>query len=58
VAFTFLARRLSLLTIPKAFSPRRAEQNAGAEDLILSKEDIDRIDAAFPIGPRRPLPTK
>jgi diketogulonate reductase-like aldo/keto reductase len=47
-----------LLTIPKASSPRHAEENAGAGDLILSKEDIDRIDAALPIGPQRPLPTK
>jgi diketogulonate reductase-like aldo/keto reductase len=47
-----------LLTIPKASSPRHAEQNAGAGDLILSKADIDRIGAAFPIGPQRPLPTK
>jgi diketogulonate reductase-like aldo/keto reductase len=47
-----------LLTIPKPSSPRHAEQNAGAGDVILSKEDIDRIDAAFPIGPQRSLPTK
>jgi diketogulonate reductase-like aldo/keto reductase len=58
VALAFLTRRLSLLTILKASSPRHAEENAGAGDLILSKEYIDRIDAAFPIGPQRPLPTK
>jgi diketogulonate reductase-like aldo/keto reductase len=58
VALAFLTRRLSLLTIPKASSPRHAEENAGTGDLILSKEDIDRIGVVFPIGPQRPLPTK
>jgi diketogulonate reductase-like aldo/keto reductase len=57
VALAFLTRRPSLLTIPKASSQGHAEENAGAGDLLLSKEEIDRIDAVFPIDPARPLPT-
>jgi diketogulonate reductase-like aldo/keto reductase len=57
VALAFLTRRPSLLTIPKASSPQHAEENAGAGDLLLSKEEIDRVDAVFPVGPQRPLPT-
>lgn len=56
VALAFLTRRPSLLTIPKASSPQHTEENAGAGDLVLSKEEIERIDAVFPVGPPRPLP--
>jgi diketogulonate reductase-like aldo/keto reductase len=47
----FLTRRPSLFAIPKASSPRHVEENAGAGALRLSKEDVERIDRAFPLGP-------
>lgn len=52
VALRFLTRRSPLFTIPKASHPDRAADNAGAGDLRLSQDEIARIDAAFPVGPR------
>jgi diketogulonate reductase-like aldo/keto reductase len=58
VALAFLVRRPSLFTIPKASDPQHAAENAGAGKLPLTEEEIARIDAAFPRGPRpRGLPT-
>ena len=57
VALRFLVRRPSLFTIPKASNPAHAEENAGADDLRLTKAEIARIDQAFPLGARpRELP--
>lgn len=57
VALRFLVRRRSLFTIPKASSPEHAADNAGAGALRLTEAELDRIDAAFPLGPRpRRLP--
>lgn len=57
VALRFLVRRPSLFTIPKASSPEHAADNAGACALRLTEAELDRIDAAFPLGPRqRQLP--
>jgi len=57
VTLAFLTRRPALFAIPKAASAAHAAENAGAGDLVLSPDDIARIDAAFPIGPRpRTLP--
>jgi diketogulonate reductase-like aldo/keto reductase len=49
VALAFLTRRPSLFTIPKAATPQHAAENAGAQDLRLSEEEIAGIDAAFPL---------
>jgi len=58
VALRFLVRRPPLFTIPKASHPERAEENAGAGDLRLTDDEIARISAAFPPGPKpRELPT-
>ena len=58
VALRFLVRWPTLFTIPKAGRPDHAAENAGAGDLELTKADLARIDAAFPLGPRpRELPT-
>jgi diketogulonate reductase-like aldo/keto reductase len=58
VALAFLVRRPSLFTIPKASDPDHADENAGAGKLHLTEEEIARIYAAFPRGPRpRGLPT-
>jgi diketogulonate reductase-like aldo/keto reductase len=52
VALAFLTRRPSLFAIPKASSLAHAAENAGAGELRLTDAEIDRIDAAFPRGPR------
>jgi diketogulonate reductase-like aldo/keto reductase len=57
VALQFLVRRPSLFAIPKASSPEHAAENAAAGTLALSDAEIERIDAAFPLGARpRGLP--
>jgi diketogulonate reductase-like aldo/keto reductase len=57
VALAFLTRLSRLFVIPKAAELAHVEDNAGAGDLQLSDDEIARIDAAFPRGPRpRALP--
>ena len=57
VALQFLLRHPETFVIPKAVALRHVTDNAGALELKLSAEDIDRIDAAFPRGkPPRALP--
>jgi diketogulonate reductase-like aldo/keto reductase len=57
VALRFLVRWPSLFTIPKAYRPEHAAENAGAGDLYLSPAELAMIDEAFPRGPRpRELP--
>jgi diketogulonate reductase-like aldo/keto reductase len=53
VALAFLVRRASLFAIPKSSNARRAVENAGAAKLGLRADEITRIEAAFPPGPRR-----
>ena len=58
VALRFLLRWPLLFTIPKAGRPEHAVENTGAGDLRLTAAELERIDHAFPLGPRRPvLPT-
>lgn len=57
VALRFLVREPGTFAIPKAASVRHVEENAAAGDLSLSAAELDRLDAAFPQGPARPLPT-
>lgn len=57
VALRFLVRRPTVFAIPKASRAAHADDNAGAGSLRLSEAELDRIDAAFPRGPRpRRLP--
>ncbi|HEY9380828.1 MAG TPA: aldo/keto reductase [Burkholderiales bacterium] len=57
VALSFIVRRPSVLTIPKASNVEHASENAGAGDLQLTDAEIARIDAAFPRGSKpRSLP--
>lgn len=57
VALAFLARNPGVFAIPKAAKASHAQDNAGALRLQLSDEDITRLDAAFPRGPKpRGLP--
>jgi len=58
VALAALVRRPSCFAIPKAADPEHAAANAAAGDLDLTGDEIRRIDAAFPRGPRQPgVPT-
>lgn len=50
VALAFLTRKPSLFTIPKAEQVEHVEDNAGGA-FELPKEDIARIDEAFPMTP-------
>ena len=50
IALAFLAQRA--FVIPKASTPEHASENAGAGDLRLSESELERIDAAFPRGPK------
>jgi len=52
VALRFLVRRPSLFAIPKATRPDHVEQNVEAGDLRLTEAELERIDEAFPLGPR------
>lgn len=54
VALAFLIRRPSVFAIPKAATPRHAEENAAAGDLVLTEDEIARIEQDFPRGPDRP----
>jgi len=57
VALAFLTRHPSVCAIPKAARASHVRDNAGALGLALQAEDIARLDAAFPRGPKpRGLP--
>lgn len=56
-ALAFLTRRPSVFAIPKTSHAARAAENAGAGDLVLDDAAIARLDAQFPRGPWRGLPT-
>lgn len=56
VALAFVTRRPSLFAIPKASSVAHVEENAGAADLRLTREEISLIDEAFASEPRPELP--
>ena len=59
VALAFLAREAPLFAIPKSGNVVHTEENAGAGAVHLSRGEIERIDGAFPLGPRqRSLPTR
>lgn len=50
IALAVLTHRA--FVIPKASTPEHAAENAGAGDLKLSERELERIDAAFPRGPK------
>ena len=58
VALRFLLRQPGIFAIPKAATLEHAAENAGAGEFRLSLADMERMDEAFPRGPRpRTLPT-
>ncbi len=56
VALRFLLRWPSVLTIPKAGRTTHVEENAGADRIELTPEDIRRLEREFPRGEARGLP--
>lgn len=52
VALAFLIRRPSVFAIPKASEIAHVMEDAGAEAVSLTAEDLRRIDEAFPLGSR------
>ncbi len=58
MALAFLLRHPSVLAIPKAGRVDHVVELAGAGDLVLSKDEVRRLEAAFPAPARKgPLPT-
>ena len=51
VALAFLARRPSAFVIPKSARADHVAELAPAGDLVLTRTEVDTIDAAFPLGP-------
>lgn len=57
VALSFLTRATTVFAIPKASSAEHAGENAAAGDLVLTKDEIAALEAAFPRGSKpRSLP--
>jgi diketogulonate reductase-like aldo/keto reductase len=52
----FLVRRASVFTIPKSSSAAHVEENAAAGKLVLTEDDLRKLDRAFPARERRSLP--
>jgi diketogulonate reductase-like aldo/keto reductase len=57
VALRFLTRDPGLFTIPKSADVQHTRENAAAAGLELEPEEVARLDAAFPVGRARGLPT-
>jgi diketogulonate reductase-like aldo/keto reductase len=58
VALAFLARSPCVFAIPKAASAAHAVENARAAEIALDPAEVERLEAAFPLGPRpESLPT-
>ena len=58
VALAFLTREASVFSIPKAATLVHVLDNAAASNVVLTDEDLKRIEEAFPRGIRRPgIPT-
>ncbi len=53
VALQFLIRRKNLFAIPKASTVAHVADNARAAALVLSQDELGRIDAAFPVAKDR-----
>src|SRR4051812_44220201 len=57
VALAFLTREDGVFAIPKAGNPSHTQENAGAGELRLTQADLQKLEKAFPRGPRpRSLP--
>jgi diketogulonate reductase-like aldo/keto reductase len=56
VALRFLLRRPTAFAIPKASDQAHAADNAASGDLVLTQQEMARIDRAFPRRARHDLP--
>jgi len=52
VALRFLTRDEDVFAIPMTSRPEHAAENAAAVELRLTPEEVERIESAFPLGPR------
>lgn len=57
VILAFITREPNVFAIPKAARVDHMEENAAAGDLALGRDEIEAIDAAFPVGTPGPLAT-
>jgi len=55
LALAFLAQKT--FVIPKSANVQHVDQIAGAADVELDADTLAAIDAAFPLGPWRGLPS-
>lgn len=53
VALAFLTRHAALFAIPKSGQLPHTEENAAAGGLVLGEADLQEIERAFPLGPKR-----
>jgi diketogulonate reductase-like aldo/keto reductase len=56
IALAFLLRHGGVFTIPKAARVGHVEDVAGASELVLTRDEIRRIEAAFPLSEAGSLP--
>jgi len=58
IALAYLVGNERVVTIPKSSREEHVRENAAAQDLELSADDVARIEQAFPLGSKpRSLPT-
>jgi diketogulonate reductase-like aldo/keto reductase len=58
VALAWLLRQPEMVVIPKAVKPEHIRENRAAHDLVLTDQDLEELDKAFPPPTRRiPLET-
>jgi diketogulonate reductase-like aldo/keto reductase len=57
VALSFLVRDPHVLAIPKSAKVARVRENAGAAGLKLGRDEVARLEEAFPLRRGRALPT-
>lgn len=57
IALAFLTRRKSVFAIPKSSSVARVEENAAAAKIVLTDDEVRRMDAAHPLRPWSGLAT-
>jgi diketogulonate reductase-like aldo/keto reductase len=55
IALAWLLHQEGVAAIPKAVQPQHVRENRAALDIVLAKEDLAELDAAFP-RPERKVP--
>jgi diketogulonate reductase-like aldo/keto reductase len=57
IALAFLARHPSMFVIPKSSNAAHIDELAGADRVVLDDAALEALDAAYPLGRWRGLPT-